>query len=793
MQEISRRDMLAALAVAGTGALAGCAGHPEPSAPEVPDGWEPGEERWVKSTCGQCPAGCGINVRVVEGRAVKIEGSTSHPINNGGLGPKGQAGLQLLYHPDRIHGPLMRNGPRGSGRWTTVTWDTAIDRLASELQDLRAAGRPQSFVVIDGEPRGAMPLLWDRFLKAYGSPNHVTHMAAGDGAGRLAMSVMEGVPELPAYDWQNAQYVLGFGVRLLESWCQTIHMARATGAMRRGTPGKRAKFVHIAPRFSVTAAKADEWIAVAPGTEGALALGIAHVLIRDALYDAAFVRDHTFGFDDWQDGSRRTHRGFRSLALAAYAPATVAQITGVGTEVIERLARELSEHRPAIAVGDGAASGGSNQLGTAMAILALNALLGSIQRRGGVLSQRPILQAWDPIDGDVIAQTGLAAERLDGAGTTRCPLGEGSIQLLPDAILAEHPYPTKVLLLHRSNPAFSKPEGAKWIAALKKVPFVVSCSPLADESTMWADLVLPDDTYLERWEVVEATPSSGRPVLGLRQPIVQRRHNTMATGDMAIRLARKIGGGVGVAFPWRDYAEAIERLPHRLALPNDTTAGQRTVAALLPAMGNTGAAWGEPSFENWAEAFDTPSRKFEFYSQAIAARLSSLFPDPARLEEYLQAQKIAGRGDDLCLPRWEPPRYAGSPADYPFLLAPYRGINYAEGGVRHLPWLRELPANGLLAWEETIELSPDDARRLALRQGDAAWLETPAGRRLMRVRVHPGTPPGLIGLQLGHGPWPPSPDAAGAGGHGLLAAVTDPLSGLLAHFGTRARIRKEEA
>ncbi len=154
---------------------------------------------------------------------------------------------------------------------------------------------------------------------------------------------------------------------------------------------------------------------------------------------------------------------------------------------------------------------------------------------------------------------------------------------------------------------------------------------------------------------------------------------------------------------------------------------------------------------------------------------------------------MATRGDDLCLPHWEPPRFAGDAHEYPFLLLPYRAINYAEGGVRHLPWLRELPAAGLLAWKETIEIGPDDAARLGVRQGDPVWVESPAGRRRFHVRVQPAARPGTVALPLGHGPWPPTADAAGTAGHGLLVALGDPLAGILAHLGTRVRLRKEES
>lgn len=782
MREVSRRQWLRAVAASGAAAAAACHRYAGPAPVEpVPAGWQHGEERRIASTCGQCPAGCGISVRVYEGRAVKIEGTANHPINGGGLGPKGQAGLQLLYHPDRIRGPLRRNGPRGAGQWTEITWDDAIESLARALRALRASGEPQGLVVVDGEPRGPVPRLWARFLEAYGSPNHVTHEAAGDAAKVLPMQFMQGITDVPAYDWKNTEYVLSLGATMFESWCQTIHMTRATGAMRRGRPGTRVKFVHVSPRFCVTAAKADEWVPIEPGTYGALALGLAHVLVRDNLYDADFVRDRTFGFETWRDRGGQEHRGFRDLLSTDYAPAHVAAITGVPIETIERLAHELSSHRPAIVLTD-AAVAGTNSLGTGLAVHALNALLGSIDVRGGVLASEPVLSSWTSVQPDAVARQGLTAERLDGAGTQACPLSNGSIQRLPEAILSEHPYPVRALILYRSNPVFSKPEGRRWVDALQQVPLVISCSPLPDESTLWADLVLPDHTYMERWEIVEPAPSSGHAVVGLRQPIVAPRHNTMATGDVVIRLARAMGSGVADAFPWPDY---------RLAITDQLRAIDANVPALLRRIQKNGVWHDDKPVHLDVHTFATPSGKFEFYSQTIAARLAALFGTPQELDRYLSSRGVVTRGDDVCLPHWEPARSAGDAREYPFVLAPYRPVSYAEGGSRHLPWLRELPAAGLLAWKEVIEVHPDDAAAIGVHQGDAVWLETPAGRRRFTVRLQDGVRRGTIGLPLGQGPWPASPDDAGTANYGLLVALSDPLAGIVAYSGTRARVQKE--
>lgn len=794
-----RRDFLK---TAGSAAAAGLAvsacSRKDPylvEKPPVPgaETWTDGEERRINTVCGQCEAGCGIRVRVVEGRAVKIEGNPDFPINRGGVGPKGQSGVQLLYHPDRIRGPLRREGPRGSGKWSQVTWDEAIGDIASRLRAIRAKGRPKGLAVLDGEPRGVMHELWDRFLEAYGSPNHVGHASASYGGKVLATYYMHGVPELPAYDWENARYMLGFGTSLFESWCQSIHLVRAASRLRRDLPGRRVKFVQVSPRFSTTAAKADEWVPIEPATYGALALALAHVLIREKLYDAEFVRDHTFGFETWND-RHGTHRGFKDLALEEYPPDKVARITGISVETIERLAREMAENRPTIALADGGAAAATNGLGTAMSIHALNALLGNLERPGGMLIQRTApLASWPAVRPDAVSRANLAESRVDGAGTPSRPLALSSIQNLPNAIAVGKPYPVEAMFLYRSNPIFSKPGGSTWADALERVPLIVSFSPLPDESTIWADYVLPDHTYLERWDLVQPAPGTGVPVLGLRRPAVEPLHDTRSTGDVVIRLAQAMGPPVSAAFPWEDYRSAMdERLVGLLKNPDGSVQASE-FSELRKGMEEAGGWWSNrPAFSQWKTAFRTPSGKFEFYSQSLASRLRDLFPDQAAFKKRLAEAGVNTSEQDLCLPHWEPAHFEGSPDAYPFVVVAYRGIEHAEGGARHLPWLRELPLAGRHGWKERVELNPRDAGRLNVRPGEKVWVETPAGRRQLVVVLHPGTRPGTIGLPLGHGPWPPNAEQARAGGGvALLDNASDPLAGIFALQGTRARIVRE--
>ncbi len=802
MSKLTRREFLEA-APAGAAAAAGlglAACKPPADAtrihkPGVPGtkGWHQGEERWVTSICGQCAAGCGIRARVVEGRAVKIEGNPAFPLNQGSLGPKGQAGLQVLYHPDRVPGPMRREGARGAGRLVPTTWDEAIGAVAAALKKLRDGGEARSLVVLDGEPRGTTHELWARFLEAFGSPNHIGHHSTGDGAKLAAMTYMQGVAELPAYDWSSTRFVIAFGASLFESSCQTMHLTRAASVLRKGVQGYRAKFVQVAPRLSGTAAKADEWVQIEPGTYGALALGLAHVLVRDGLFDQAFVRDHTLGFEPWKDAGGTEHQGFRQLLLEAWTPEAAAKVTGVPAETIERLAREMAQLRPALAVADGNAATSTNGVGTAMAIHALNALLGNLERPGGLMVQRQApLSPWKPVGLDAAAQAGRASPRLDGAGGPSAPLALSLIQALPEAILSGKPYAAGALFLHYSNPVFSKPDGKRWREALEKVPLVVSFSPLLDESTQWADFVLPDHTYLERWDITQPVPAVGHPVIGLRQPVVAPQKDTRQTSDVILRLATAIGGSVAASFAWDDTRAAVSE---RLAgLTGKTSAGADKPAAdaaeVLSGLEEKGGWWQpEQLYERWD--FPTPSKRFEFYSQALQKRLAEVFPEPAALERWLSERGVATRGDALYMPHWEPARWAGEAAEYPLLLTVYRSVAYAEGGVRHLPWLVELNRMVKNPYREYVELAPEHAKSLGVRDEDEVWVESPAGKRRLRVRIDAGTRPGTVSLMLGNGVWPPPPAASEpTGGLGLLSNHSDPLAGIFAQQGTRVRVTR---
>jgi anaerobic selenocysteine-containing dehydrogenase len=719
---IGRRTFLGGAGLVA-GAAAACRPRKDPYAVDkpavpLPPNLRLGSETEVLSTCGLCASGCGIRVRVVEGRAVKIDGNPASPLNQGRLCGRGQAALELLYHPDRVPGPLRRAGARGEGRWQPLSWDEATAQLAGEIGKLRARGEPHRLALIDGEERGVTHALWARFMRAFGSPNHIGHGATGSGAMLRAMAAMLGRATLPGYDFARARWVLLVGTGALESSPQAMPLARAVAQ------GRRPRLVCAWPRLPPTAALVDDWLPLCPGGQADLLLALAHVLLREELADEdGLARARGFGGPD---------SGWRARIAADHAPEKVEARTGIAADVVTRLARNLAAHRPSLVAVDEATADDA----TAIAALVLNSLLGAIGRPGGVrVDQGPEAPGWGEPRLDATAKQGLAQPALDGRPANRPGVEASRILDMPEAFETGKPYAAAALLLHYSNPLWSKP-GARWQKALAQVPFVVSFSPLLDESARFADLLLPDHTFLESWDVVD--PGRGSRVLSLRQPVVRPLHDTLATGAVILKLAAGLGGRVAEAFPWRDYPEAVA------AGFAEVTAGGGDVLAKLERDG----VWG-------ATDDDTATDEDGARGQVRILEVPGALPLPVP---------------------------ATGPADeFPFVLLPFRGPGYAEGGIRHLPWLGELPLTGRDPWRPCIAIAPVDARRLHLDDGDAVLVESPAGRAVMHVRVRRGVRAGVLGLPLGLDIGESSPMR-------LLASLVDERTGQWLACATRARI-----
>lgn len=790
---LRRRDLLRLGAGTAAGlAVNACSPGPDPYSAAKPP--VPGSERWrrfqeasVASSCGQCPAACGIRVRVVEGRAVRIDGALDNPINRGGIGPRGLASLQVLYDPDRIRQPLHRVG----GRLEPISWEQALAVLGERLGNLRHDRTPERLAILCGRDRGMVRDLFERFALAFGTPNFADDRLRKGGAARLANHLMLGIDELPAYDWSRTRFVLSFGSGLLDSSCQSVYLARHTADLHRGSGRRRARIVHLEPSYSRTAANADEWISIPPGATAAVALALAHVLVRDQLYDADFVRQHCSGFGDWRDDHGQNHRGLESILKSDYAPEDVAASVGMKTATIERLATDLARNQPGFAILGGAALQGTDGLQAAMAVTTLNALLGSIQRVGGMLRhQRAPLADWPAFEADEIARRGLAA----APALHRSLLGMTSGASLVEAVEKSGEAAVDTLLLHYANPCHAWPAPKRWRAALEKIPFVVTFSPFLDETAAAvADLVLPDHTFLERWEDGEPTPSDGIPTLAIRQPVVEPLYDTRSSADVLLDLARALGEPMATAMPWPEFRDAMDQ---RLAGIHQAKRGniQKDSAKAFQTQLFKQGFWTDDADVVPASQpeFGTPSGKLELAPSLLRAALEAAAVDSARSQASLLSE--LGYPDDLdraTLPH-QPP-LAAAADDAQVVIEAYDPGTYAEGSGANLPLLQELPTEpGVRPWTTATAIAAETAQALGINNGDTVELENELGKLRFVVRVQRGTRPGTLRIARGGGHEAFGRFAAGFGVNvmALLPLVVDRVTGIPIVQGHSARVRR---
>jgi anaerobic selenocysteine-containing dehydrogenase len=506
---MNRREFLGGSVFAATAGLALDACAPDAPAlipvlvPEEP--FVPGEESWNASTCFECPAGCGLLVRKIDGRLVKVEGNPEHPVSRGGLCPRGQALPQAMYHPDRIRTPLVREGPRGEGRFREASWEEALERVANAVVEDTSVG------FVTGEITGHRRAMVERFVASLRNGRSFVHEPFPTSALRRAHRLATGHDSPFRCDLRNASYVVSFGAEILESHTSPVGFARGIAEMRSGRPGRRAKLVMVGPRLSLTAANADEWIPVRPGMEFDVALAVAFVLLEERLYDESFAAASS-GFD-----------AFREWVRERGEPSAVSERTGVPRGRIERLAREISGHRPAVAFAGGPAL----RKALALAVSHLNALLGAYGDDGLVdLGVEPLpFRPW-PAVAPVEAES--FAAHLARGGT------------MPN-----------VLFVSDTNPAHSLPPSLELAGRLNDDVLLVSFSSFPDETARLSDVVLPESTSFERFE-----DSVAAGVATLSGPLLLRPiHDTRSMPDALLAIAKRLG--MEEDFPWPSYEAAL--------------------------------------------------------------------------------------------------------------------------------------------------------------------------------------------------------------------------------------------
>jgi len=781
---ISRRDFLKlSVATAGTATALSAMKNviSAQAAAEIPTTLQTAaDEKIFASTCHLCSAGCGILVRVANGKVVKLEGNPMHPVNQGSLCPKGQAAPELLYNPDRLTGPQKRD--RLTGQTSPITWDEAVQMVSQKLNELRQAGHPEQAVLMHGDTRGQMRSFLTRFMQAVGSPNIVSHESLNVAAAKLGVYLTQGVYTMPAYDFEKTNYILSFGANFLEAGSNPQRTISGYTYLRRGR-ATRGKVVVIDPRQGIHGAKADEWIPIKPGTDAALALGMANVIIRTGLVDADFIKNYSFGFDNIGK-----NKGFRDFVLDNYDPSRVEQITGVPATTIARLAGEFASNKPALAIlpGKGGMLNGSfGGVYAAMAVHILNALVGSIETPGGTMTQRnmPCVD-WPNLPSDPIAQKGLMTSRMDGAGR-KFPFGRNAYQAVADQILEGTS--VEALFLYDANPVFETPGGSRFANAFKKVPFVVSFSSFLDESAELADLILPEPTFLELWgdDNIEGL---GYPGVSLYQPAVEPLYDTINTGDFLLKVAEGMGGLISRAFPWKTYEEVLHYRLRDIGTDWDTF--KELGVWFVP--GYRFAKRGSSKWINEIVGVDrlkTPrDGYFDLYSRELNCYLGKMTKDE------LASVGITMTGDGANLPHYEETAFIGDEANYPYML---NIITLMSLGPRseaaNMPTLQEI--SGMTVgetWSSWLEMNPESARKLGLQDKDLVWVESPFGKVKTKVRFVKGLRPDVVNIPYNQGHTAVGRFARDRGVNGmeLLNPASEPLTGLAALTNTRVKVSK---
>lgn len=493
--------------------------------------WTPvpvdGETTYADSVCTLCPGKCGISVRMVAGRPVKIEGKEGFPVNDGGICPLGAAGLQFLYGPSRIKSPMKKEG----GAWKKISWDEGIAILAAKLTELRDGGASDKAAVISGSASPAVSGLFKRFMKVYGSPNFITEASLADSYS-LMFEKAFGKKATACFDLENADFILSFGAGVLDGWGAPVRMISAHSKWK----DAKTTLVQVEPRLSNTAAKADQWVAAKPGTEAALALGIAAAMLKKGLYSKNFANEYTEGFDAWS-----------KAVVEGFAPEKAAEITGVPAATIEALAKAFAGAKKPLAIAGRGKGQTPVTVGEAMAVNALNVLAGNINGEGGLLAvTEPAYVTLPEVELDDVATAAADKKRLDG--------GEGATGLV-HRLAAADAGTVQLLMVEGANPVYTLKDTAAVKKAFEKIPMVVSFSPYMDETAAASDLILPGHVYLEKTEDVVMTSAVNKPAVGLTRPVVAPMFDTRSTGDAIILLAQAMESVSG-AFPWEDGFEA---------------------------------------------------------------------------------------------------------------------------------------------------------------------------------------------------------------------------------------------
>jgi thiosulfate reductase / polysulfide reductase chain A len=667
----SRRQFLGTLAAVGAGSAIPAAAEAEPH----PPGWH-GPERVTKiaTICEMCFWRCGVLASVADGKVVRLEGNPDHPLTRGRLCARGNAGTGLLYDPDRLKYPMLRTGKRGEGQFKRIGWDQALDYLAEKLTAIKTAHGPESVAFF---PHGIGARFFGTLMSAYGTPNSAEPSFAQcrgprDVGYALTFGSPLGSPE--PVDLASSRLIVLIGSHIGEN-VFTSQVAAFAEGLSHG-----AKLIVVDPRFSTAATKADWWLPIRPGTDIALLLAWANVLIAEGLYDRDYIAQYAAGFDEL------------AAHVRDFTPEWAAAITDLPAAQIRETARAMGAAKPAVALHPGRHVtwyGDDTQRARAMAIL--TALLGSWGRTGGIFLPTPVPRG----SFDLPAFPDSERGRADGAGT-RFPLASEELGVtngLVDATVTGDPYPIKAWIVYGQNVLESIPQRQRTLEAIGKLDLMVVVDVLPVEQINYADLVLPEATYLERYDPPTVVTTAKEPFVAIRQPVCEPLYESKPGWWIAKHLASRLG--LADWFPWQTPADHLSAIIEPMGL-NPLELRSRGAVAF------PGRPYLEDRTADDDPVFPTTSGKIELFSK-----------------------ELAGLGADP-IPRYQP--VEEPPAGYFRLI-------YGRAPVHSFARSQNNEALHALMAENTVWMSSTSARAVGISTGDRVVLENTDGVKSLPVMV----------------------------------------------------------
>ncbi len=586
MSSFSRRKFLKISAATVTVASGAAAFAKAPSAPEKPSKRAAKGIQRIPTYCDICFWKCGAIATVKDGKLWKVEGNPEDPLSRGRLCPRGTGGVGAHFDPDRLRRPLIRRSDRGREEWQEVSWDEAFAYIAKKMHAIKQNYGPEAVALFAHGIGGAF---LKHTLKAYGTPNITAPSFAQcrgprDAGFWLTYGEEVGSPERT--DIKNAQCLVLIGSHLGENMhnSQVQEFADAVG--------NGATIIVADPRFSVAASKAKHYLPIKPGTDLALLLAWMHVLVTEGLYNKEYVAKHGFGFEQF------------AASLAPYTPEWSYPETGIAPDTIRATAREMARYQPATLVHPGRHStwyGDDAQRSRAVALL--NALLGSWGSKGGFYAPASMDVPGFPYPPYPKSEKG----KVDNPGN-RYPFAHEPITTgIREATITGKPYPVKGWFVYATNLIQALPNEAETIKAIQNLDLLVVVDVIPNEIAGWADVVLPEAVYLERYDDLNVELFR-EPFVALRQPVVDAPDDQKPNWWMAKRLAEVMG--LGQYYPWKDIEEYLNHRLTAAGLSFDELKAKGIIrGAPQPIFADEGAPL----------TFDTPSGKIEFFSPQLQA------------------------------------------------------------------------------------------------------------------------------------------------------------------------------